>query len=109
MPSVRRASLRNTWPITGSLTFEFSDTVATAAYLAQTDLALVLTFKGSTAIVSTYYPTIQVYVPCIRLDGEVPKTNGGNVVTLTSGFHGFDNSVATSPIYIAYVTADTAV
>jgi hypothetical protein len=95
--------------ITGSLTFEFTDTVATTAYLAQSDLALVLTFQGSVAIASTFFPTLQVYVPCIRLDGEVPKTNGGNVVSVTSAFHGFDNSVAAQPIYYAYVTADTAV
>jgi hypothetical protein len=95
--------------ITGSLTFEFSDTVATTNYLSQGDLALVLNFVGSTTIVTTYFPTLQVYIPCIRLDGEVPKTNGGNVVSVTSPFHGFDNSVATSPIYIAYITADTTI
>jgi hypothetical protein len=95
--------------ITGSFTAEYTDNVLRDAYIAQTELAMVLTFQGTTAIVASNYPTIQVYVPAIKLDGEVPKANGGNVVTVNAPFHGFDNTVATSPIYLAYVTADTAI
>lgn len=95
--------------ISGSLTAEYTDNVLRDAYMAQSDLGLLLTFQGQVAIAATNYPTIQVYVPNVRLNGEVPKVNAGQVVTIKPAFVGLDNTVATSPIFISYVTADTVI
>lgn len=96
--------------ITGSLTAEYLDNQLRDAYLNQGDLGFLLTFTGSGVIgAGPSVPVIQIYVPCVRLDGEVPKANGGQVVTQTIPFHGLDNTLASSPFYVAYVTADIAI
>jgi hypothetical protein len=93
----------------GSFTVEYTDNVLRDAYLAQTDLSLVLTYQGTVAIVASNFPTIQIVIPCLRLEGDVPDANGGGPVSLTVPFTGLDNTVAAAPFYIVYVTADTAV
>ncbi len=95
--------------ISGALSVEYTDNVLRDAYMGQTDLGLLLTFQGQVAIAAANYPTIQVYVPNIRLNGEVPKANAGQVISLNVPYLGLDNTVATSPIYISYVTADTTI
>lgn len=94
---------------TGQLTAEYTDNVLRDAYLAQTDLALVLTFADTTAIEGSTYPTLQITIPNIRLEGELPKSANGEVVTLQSGFTVLDNRTAAHPLYVAIVTAETAI
>lgn len=95
--------------VTGSMTAEFDTTVLREAFLNQTDLALVLTFASSVAISGANYPTVQITIPNIRLEGELPKPAQGDVVTQSVGFTGLDGRVAASPIYVAVVTAETAI
>ena len=95
--------------ISGSLTAEYDSNVLRDAFRNQTDLSLVLTFTATTAIVGSSYPTIQVTIPNIRLDGEMPKPAGGDVITQTVPFTGMDNRSAGSAIYVAIVTAETAI
>lgn len=95
--------------ISGTMTAEYDSTVLRDAYLNQTDLALVLTFAHTTAITGAYYPTIQITIPNIRLDGELPKAAGGDVVTQSIDFTGLDNRTAAHPMYVAIVTAETAI
>jgi len=45
----------------------------------------------------------------IRLDGELPKAVTDGVVTQEIGFTMLDGQVATHPIYVAIVTAETAI
>ncbi|MEA5454473.1 phage tail tube protein [Sinomonas sp. JGH33] len=93
----------------GKLTVEYSDNVLRDAYLNQSDLALTLTFKTSTVIGTSANPTVQVVLPDIRLNGEIPKTNGGAPVNQSVDFDILDGLVAGSQIYIAVVTTDTAI
>lgn len=93
----------------GTMTVEYDTNVLRDAYLAQTDLALILTLQLPVAITGAVFPTFQVVIPNIRLDGELPKVNGGDVVTQSVGYTVLDNGVAAQPIYVAIVTPETAI
>lgn len=93
----------------GTLTVEYDSDILRDAYKNQTDLALVLTFATTTAISGANFPTLQFTIPNIRLDGEMPKPNGGDVITQTIPFTVLDNRVAASALYVAIVTAETAI
>lgn len=94
--------------IGGSLTAEFDSVTLRDAYLNQTDLKLILTFQTSTIISGSNKPTIQIVIPLMRLTGELPKPNGGDVITQTCPFVVLDDTV-NAPIYVVVVTADTAI
>lgn len=94
--------------LTGNVTAEYDATTLRDAYVNQTDLALVLTFTGSTVIgTGSDNPGLQIYIPDIRLEGEIPKAAGGDVITQSIDFTGLDNLSAT-PITVSYVSTDTA-
>lgn len=93
----------------GTLVVDYTDNVLRDAYLNQTDLAVVLTFAGTTAITGSTYPTIQITLPCVRLNGEMPKAAGGDVITQSIEFNVYDNRVAAEPVYVAIVTPETAI
>lgn len=96
--------------ITGSLTVEYDSNTLRDAWIAGTDLGLVITFQNTaTAISGANYPTFQITIPVLRLDGELPKVNGGDVVTQTVPFTVLDGRSATHPFYVAIVTAETAI
>jgi hypothetical protein len=93
----------------GTLTAEYDNNTLRDAFMQQQDLALVLTFQHPTAIGDTNYPTLQLVIPDIRLEGELPKANGGDVVTQSIGYTLLDNRIAAQPLYIAIVTEETAI
>lgn len=95
--------------ITGSMSAEYSDNTLRDAYLAQADLALVLTFTGLGTIgTGSDKPGLSIYVPNIRLEKEVPHNNAGDPITVQSiDWTGLDNLTATSPIFVSYVSLDT--
>ena len=95
--------------LTGSMTVEYTGNTLRDAWLAQTDLAIVLTFTTTTAISSGVFPTFQVTIPLVRLEGDIPQTNGGDVVTQSIDFTALDGRVAAHPVYIAIRTAETAI
>lgn len=92
----------------GSLTAEFDSTSLRDAYLNQTDLALVLTFTAGAALQTGIVPTLQVVAPCVRLEGELPKVGGAEVVTQSIDYTILDNLSGSSPLYVAQITGDTA-
>ncbi len=107
---VVRAPVLGEIGITGTMTVEYSDNVLRDAYMNQTDLALVLDFEHTTTIgTGTPVPAyLQIVVPVIRLDGELPKPNG-TPIRMSMGFTGLDGlASATSPIYVVYRTSDAA-
>lgn len=94
---------------TGKITAEFDATTLRDAFISQADLALVVTFATTaTPITGTIYPTLQVVIPDIRLEGELPKSNAGAPVNQAISYTVLDNASAPSPLYIVGVTADTA-
>jgi Phage tail tube protein len=95
---------------TGSITVEYDSDTLRDAWIANTSLSIVLTFTTTaTPISGALYPTFQVTLPDVRIEGELPKSNGGDVVTQTVPFSFYDNGSATYPIYVAIRTAETAV
>lgn len=94
--------------ITGSITAEYDSTVLRDAYLAQTRLALLLTFTHDSLIGTgtPVPPVLQVLVPVIVLEGEIPKAGKGDPMTLKVNFTGLDGLVG-SPLYVVYRTTDT--
>jgi hypothetical protein len=95
--------------ITGSFVAEFDATTIRDLYLARTSTPLVFTLTSLNAITGAYYPAFQICLPAIKLDGELPKTNGGDVVTLSVGFTIYDNGTAAHPVYVAIVTTETSI
>jgi hypothetical protein len=94
---------------TGQLTVEYDADTFRNAWNAQTDLALLLTLQLPAAITGSNFPTLQVCVPELRFEGEMPKSNKGDVVTQTIPFTILDGGVAASPLYVAIVTPETAI
>jgi hypothetical protein len=95
--------------VSGSLTVEYDSNTLRDAWLAGTQLALVLTFATTTAISGGNFPTLQITIPSIKLRGDIPQSNGGDVVTQQIDFTAFDGGVAAQPVYVAIVTAETAI
>jgi hypothetical protein len=67
---------------------------------------LVLTWTGGALGVGN--ETLQVIVPEIKLDGNMPKTAGTNRATQALTFTGLDNLTAAQPIWVVGRTADIA-
>lgn len=96
--------------ITGNLEVEYDSNTLRDAYIAQTDLALVLTFATTTAISGANFPTLQITIPDIRLEGGVPNGNlDGSPIVQSIDFTTLDGRVAAHPFYLAIVTPETAI
>ncbi len=93
--------------LTGSMTIEYDSNTIRDAYIADTELAVSLTFTSAESL-SAGTATMQVVLPAVKLNGEVPAANGDGVVTLGVDFDVLDNLTATEPLYIVLRTADTA-
>lgn len=93
--------------VTGQMTVEFTDTTITAAYLADTEMALTLTLTSSEAL-STGNATLQIVIPAVRLNGAVPTVGDTDLVTYDVEFSVLDNLTAAQPLWVILRTADTA-
>lgn len=91
--------------LTGSLKAEYSDTAFRDAFLADTPLTLVITYAGGA--LSAGVETMQIVVPEIRLEGELPKGEG-EVAVMDCGFTGLDNLTAAQPLWLITRTSDSA-
>jgi len=91
----------------GKMTIEYTDQVVTNAYMNDTELALSLTFTTSEAL-SSGYSTMQIVLPAIKLNGELPKANGTDMITQSVDFDVLDNLTAAEPVYLVLRTTDTA-
>lgn len=94
--------------VKGKVTAEYDATTFRDAVMSQTPLSIVATFQANTDITAGNKPTLQVVVPDIRLEGELPKSNGGDVITQSIDWTGFDGLAAAHALYVAVRTADTA-
>lgn len=90
---------------TGTMTAEFRDQTFWNSFVTNLPLALVLNFQGS-LIETTFYNALQVYLPIIRLEGETPKIQSGQIVTQAIPFTVLQ-SPTLSPIYIALRNQNT--
>ena len=92
--------------ITGSLDIEYDNVTFRDAVLNETPMLLILTFTGGA--LSTGNETLQVVIPEIKFDGELPKTNGTDLIIQGMKFTGLDNLTAAQPIWVVTRTADAA-
>ena len=90
----------------GTLEVEYSGTLFRDAIINDTAMSLVLTFTSTDAL-STGFATLQVALPAVKCDGELPKSNAGDLITHPVNFQVLDNLVATQPIWVVMRTADT--
>jgi len=104
-----RKNALGTRSLTGSMTVEYDSNTLRDAWLNQTNLAVVLTFTTTTAIEGVNFPALQITIPVVRLEGDIPLVAGGGVVTQSIDFTALDGRVATHPVYVAIVTAETAI
>ena len=81
------------------MTVEYADQTLVNAFLSDTELALSLTFT-STESLGTGYAQLQIVLPAIKLNGELPKANGTDLVTAAVDFDVLDNLTATQPIWL---------
>jgi len=93
--------------LSGKMTIEYTDQTLVNAYINDTPLALALTFTSTEAL-STGFATLQIVLPEIKLNGEIPKTNGTDLITLGVDFDVLDNLTATQPMWVVLRTADAA-
>jgi hypothetical protein len=91
----------------GKITAEFDSVTLRDAFLNQTALALVLTFTSTTVISAGVSPVLQIVLPAIKLNGDIPNATMG-VVKQTIDFDVLDNGT-NPPIYVVIRTADTTV
>jgi hypothetical protein len=92
---------------TGTLTAEFRDETFWNYFSGNTALGLVLNFQGS-LIETSYYKTLQIVLPSIRLEGETPKIKTGDIVTQSIDFSVLQQSTAVMPIYVALRNLNTS-
>lgn len=101
----RRPALASLAGITGTVTAEFTDDTFVDAVLDQEDFAVLATFEANVEIEAGHRPTLQVVIPNIRFESEIPKATEG-VKTQTLEFTGLDD-LSGEPIYVVVRTADT--
>ena len=95
--------------LTGKLGAEYDSTTLRDAYLAQTDLGVLLTFTHTSVIGTSANPVLQVYIPCINLGGSIPAAANGGVIKQSIDFTGLDPQVtAQAPLYVVYRSTDAA-
>lgn len=103
-----RAPLLGLPELSGKMTAEYTDNTLRDAYLGKQSIAVVLTFEHNVAMSGAHKPTLQIVLPAIRLNGEVPASDGGNAIKQSIDFEAFDDGVSAQPIYVVYRTLDSA-
>lgn len=87
--------------ITGRVTAEYDQTTFRDAFLSDSSVVLLATFTSGTDV-------FQIVLPEVRLDGELPETNDGELITVDHDFSVLDNLTAAQPLWLVTRTADTA-
>ncbi len=94
--------------ISGTLSVEYDSTAFRDAVIADTPMALVLTYTAGALGVGL--ETLQVAIPCVRFEGTLPLSNGTDLIVQALKFTGTDNLTDANRggIYVSARTADAA-
>jgi hypothetical protein len=92
--------------ISGSLNLDYDSTTFRDAFIADTPINLVLTWTGGA--LSTGLETLQVIVPEIKFDGQLPNPNKTDRIAVPMPFTGLDNLTAAQPIWVVTRSSDAA-
>lgn len=93
--------------VAGSFEVEYTGREFTDAYRDQAELSMILTFEGPAEIATGVKPLLQIAVPTIYLDGDLPTGNAGDVITVSHDWTGLQGSDP-EPVYAVYRSLDTA-
>jgi len=77
-------------------------------FAADTTSTLELTFVGSVAIASTFFPTLTALIPNIKFDGDSPTVGGPGIVNHNLPWKGLDSETY-NPVQFQYMSTDTAI
>lgn len=94
--------------VEGQVTAEFDSTELRDAYINNSTLSLLLNFSRGEEIAAGVTEMLQIVVPAVKLNGELPKSNGGQVITQSIPFVGLDG-LTNEAIYVVYRTQDSNV
>lgn len=102
----KRQPLVKTRDISVNLMAEFDATAMADAVLAETPMSLVVTFQG--AALSTGLETLQFIIPCLFPEGEIPKSNGDDLIIQNMSFTGLSDLSSAQPMWVVARTSDAA-
>lgn len=104
---VKSEQLENNYrKVTGSMEAEFySNASYYDVFAGDTSLSLQIIFTGPTAIASTYYPTLAVLIPVIRLNDTSPVVPGPGILNMTLPFEGLDDETD-NQVQLQYMSTD---
>lgn len=92
--------------LAGQMSVEYADTAFRDAVLADTPMTLIATLEGGS--LSAGKETLQVVLPEIKIDNELPKANGDKPVLQSINFTPLDGLGAVAPITVILRTSDSA-
>ncbi|WP_313812359.1 phage tail tube protein [Glutamicibacter sp.] len=93
---------------TGSMVAEYDNNLLRDAFLNQESLQIVLTFEAGAEIAPGVRPALQVFLSSVKLDGQLPASNGGEPVTQEIDFTSLDALIpGVKPVYVVYRSTDT--
>lgn len=92
--------------ITGTLEVEYDSATFRDAVLNETPMSLIVTYTGGALGVGS--ETLQIVVSEMKLDGKLPTSNGGELITVGMEFTVLDNLTAAQPLWVVTRTADAA-
>lgn len=91
----------------GALTADFTDLTAYNRFVNGTLATFTATYTSTTAIESTFFPTITVSLPDIRFDGETPTVTGPELLKQSLPFKVVDSSQSDGPVVITARNSDS--
>lgn len=89
----------------GSFEVEYTGREFVDAYRDQVELTMILEFEGPAEIAAGVRPLLQIAVPSIFLDGDLPTGNGGDVITVSHDWTGLQGTDP-EPVYAVYRSLD---
>ena len=99
LSTVRKPGLR---VVSGTVTVEHEGATFVDAIQNETPMLLIVTLTNGTDV-------LQIAVPEVKLDGDLPTAGSPERVTHGLNFAGLDNLTAAQPLWIATRSADTAI
>lgn len=91
---------------TVEMNVEYGSDVLWDAFEADSELTLVISLVG--AALASGNETLQIAIPCVKLDGDLPEGGPDAIASQAIKMSGLDNLTAAQPMVISTRTSDTA-
>ena len=93
---------------TGTLTGDYIDTTLSSAFIADSEVALVVGFDAAN-INTTFYEMFQLTLPGLRLNGQLPQVGGPGIVPFSAGFDTYTPIAGGQAVTCVYQTTDATI